>query len=370
MAFAKRKTLRDGTTRWYASYRGGDGRQHMEGGFSSEREARKLAHRREEEARRGEWVDPASAKMTFARYVADYYWPIAQSLEVTTRAAYAAYIAKHFLPAFGEMPMRRISATIIQSWVNNAGSTLSATSVTKYHALLHRIFARAVIDRVVPVNPCAHTVLPKITTKRRQVLAPTEFNSLLACLDVRYRTMVHLVIETGLRWGELVALRPCDIDLERREILVHRTLIEVSRKDSPTGERITVKPYPKDDESRVVQIEPTTCALIRSHMVLRGVRDEDLLFTTSVGTPISRNSFRTKIWLPALRSAGLDRNVTFHALRAAHASWLLAGGADLQVVKDRLGHRQISTTEKYLGALPDSGDRALAALRRTRQGLA
>ena len=181
--------------------------------------------------------------------------------------------------------------------------------------------------------------------------------------------MVHVAIETGLRWGELIALRPCDINFERREVLVHRTLIEVSKKDSPTGERITVKAYPKDDEARTIQIEATTCALVRSHMMENGIREEALLFTTSIGTPLSRNTFRTKTWLPALSAAGLDRAVNFHALRAAHASWLLAGGADLQVVKDRLGHRHISTTEKYLGALPDSGDRALAALRRTRQGL-
>ena len=128
MAFAKRKTLRDGTTRWYASYRGGDGKYHMEGGFATAREATRLAHRREEEARRGEWIDPASARLTFARYVAEYYWPTAQRLEVTTRAAYAAYLSKHFLPALGEMPMRRITASTVQAWVNEASSNLSPTS--------------------------------------------------------------------------------------------------------------------------------------------------------------------------------------------------------------------------------------------------
>jgi site-specific recombinase XerD len=54
-------------------------------------------------------------------------------------------------------------------------------------------------------------------------------------------------------------------------------------------------------------------------------------------------------------------------LRHAHASWLLAGGADLQVVKERLGHGSIATTEKYLHTLPDADDTAIAALSRTRQ---
>ena len=96
---------------------------------------------------------------------------------------------------------------------------------------------------------------------------------------------------------------------------------------------------------------PETSNLIREHMLAYGVRDEDLLFTSTQGTPISRNNFRTRVWLPAVEAAGIKGRVTFHGLRAAHASWLLAGGADLQVVKERLGHKQITTTQQYLGTL-------------------
>jgi Phage integrase family len=73
---------------------------------------------------------------------------------------------------------------------------------------------------------------------------------------------------------------------------------------------------------------------------------------------IGRGWFRTNIWLKALAEAGLGFHVTPHGLRHAHASWLLAGGADLQVVKERLGHASITTTEKYLHTLPDADDSA------------
>jgi site-specific recombinase XerD len=69
-----------------------------------------------------------------------------------------------------------------------------------------------------------------------------------------------------------------------------------------------------------------------------------------------------------VKDAKIEQKVTFHNLRAAHASWLLAGGADIIVVQDRLGHRQITTTRQYTGTLPDSGDRALAAFRKIRYG--
>ena len=71
---------------------------------------------------------------------------------------------------------------------------------------------------------------------------------------------------------------------------------------------------------------------------------------------IGRGWFRNNIWLKALTEADLGFHVTPHGLRHAHASWLLAGGADLQVVKERLGHASITTTEKYLHTLPDADD--------------
>ncbi|GII59668.1 hypothetical protein Pth03_80570 [Planotetraspora thailandica] len=83
-------------------------------------------------------------------------------------------------------------------------------------------------------------------------------------------------------------------------------------------------------------------------------------------THISRHWFRKQVWIPALIAAGLQIHVRMHGLRHAHASWLLAGGADLQVVKERLGHASIATTEKYLHTLPDADETALDAFTRIR----
>lgn len=77
---------------------------------------------------------------------------------------------------------------------------------------------------------------------------------------------------------------------------------------------------------------------------------------------ISNGWFRNEIWLRALDEADLGFHVRLHDLRHAHASWLLAGGATLQVVKDRLGHADIATTARYLHTLPDADQTALNAL--------
>jgi integrase len=81
---------------------------------------------------------------------------------------------------------------------------------------------------------------------------------------------------------------------------------------------------------------------------------------------IPRSWFRYHVWKPALAAADLTFSVRVHDIRHAHASWLLAGGADLQVVKDRMGHGSLRTTEKYLHALPDADETALEALGRIR----
>ncbi len=83
---------------------------------------------------------------------------------------------------------------------------------------------------------------------------------------------------------------------------------------------------------------------------------------------LPRRWFRAHIWLPAVKGAGVKIHVRPHDLRHAHASWLLAGGADLQVVKQRLGHGTIATTEQYLHALADADETAVDALSAIRQG--
>jgi len=240
--------------------------------------------------------------------------------------------------------------------------------VVKHHTFLHAIFERAVIDQVVPINPCRHTVLPKVVKKPKTAVTPEQFESLLAEIPEQFRLIVLVAIETGVRWGELAALRPVDIDFSRSVVLVRRVVLEVSKKISGAGLGYVFRDYPKDNEHREVMVGVELCRIIREHMLADGKRDDDLLFSTSTGAPVSRNTFRTRMWLPAIarsglrhERSGLRQHVRFHHLRGAHASWLLAGGADLKVVMDRLGHRQITTTQQYLGSLPDAGERALAA---------
>jgi hypothetical protein len=108
MAYVREYRLKDGTRRFAARYLGADGKYHEEWGFTSRREADRAAGKREVDATRGDWASPAASRITFKSYVEDNYWPTAAHLEVSTRAAYRYYLDKHFLPRFGDLPMRRM----------------------------------------------------------------------------------------------------------------------------------------------------------------------------------------------------------------------------------------------------------------------
>lgn len=108
------------------------------------------------------------------------------------------------------------------------------------------------------------------------------------------------------------------------------------------------------------------CAIYRAQRRSQGKDAPRRPRTVDTDGHIPRDWFRNHVWKPALKVADLDIHVRMHDLRHAHASWLLAGGADLQVVKERLGHATIATTEKYLHTLPEADETALDALSKIR----
>lgn len=108
------------------------------------------------------------------------------------------------------------------------------------------------------------------------------------------------------------------------------------------------------------------CAIYRAKRRAVGKDNPRTPRTVDTDGHIPNSWFRRNVWLPALATVNLDIQVRPHDLRHAHASWLLAGGADLQVVKERLGHGSISTTERYLHTLPDADETALDAFSRIR----
>jgi hypothetical protein len=235
VAYVVERKRNDGTTRFLACYRDPEGRVRSAGTHATRRAAERAAHREEQKVLAGSWRDASLGAITFTDYV-EKNWLPSKHIEPTTMAAYVSNLNRHFYPFFGKKLMYQITGSLVQDWVTHAAAEgLSPRSIRKYHTMLHSIFKRAVRDQLIVTNPCEHTELPKIIVRKSRTLTPTEYDQLIAAIPDRYRLLVETAIETGMRWGELIALRPRHIDFLRKSVTVEETIIEVSTKHSPTG---------------------------------------------------------------------------------------------------------------------------------------
>jgi integrase len=299
-------------TRYAGIYRDPDGKKRSAGTYSSRREALRAANREEQKVLSGSWHDGSLGQITFRDYV-EQEWLPHKHLEVTTRAAYSSYLNKQFYPAFGKRALNKVSPSVVQDWVTKAHAVgLSPRSIKKYHVFLSSIFRRAVRDRILVFNPCDHTEVPKVIVRKTRTVTPQEFERLVRAVASHYRLLVETFIETGMRWGEVIALRPRHVDFLSRMVRVEDTIVETSKKNSPTGERFLVKPYPKNNEPRTFGVRQGWLDEVAAHIRTKSIGRDDLLFATRVGTPISRNSFRTQVWLPAVKASGVDFRVRVH----------------------------------------------------------
>ena len=165
--------------------------------------------------------------------------------------------------------------------------------------------------------------------------------------DYHYGPLFEVALGTGLRPGELYALRWGDVDLVRGTLSVRETMTYCN------GEIMFERP--KTEQSRrTIKLAKATVTTLRA---IGKEASDQLVFTTRSGAPCDRNNVRRSLRAIA-RSAGLEER-TPHELRHIHASLLVARGTPIKVVSERLGHRDITTTlEVYQHLLPGMGERA------------
>ena len=191
---------------------------------------------------------------------------------------------------------------------------------------------------------------------------------MLAALPDQHRLMVETAIETGMRWGELIALKPRHLDFLRKD--AHRRGDHhggLQASTPPPANGMLAKPYPKDNEPRTLGVQPGLARRSRRTHQYPTSSAATTCCSPPARAPRSRATpSAPAIWQPAVKASGVGFNVRIHDLRHAHASWLLAGGSDLNSVMDRMGHAQIQTTQKYLHAPADADQKNLSALDRIR----
>lgn len=234
---------------------------------------------------------------------------------------------------------------------------LSAKSIKNIHAVLSTALQQRV-GKDLGLNPAKGVTLPR-TEKRRppMFLRHDEYAAIRAEIPAEWRLLIDFISVTGVRVGELMALRPEDFQLRGTPAMVH-----VQRAFKRQRGAWKVGPPKTDAGDRYISLPESIMPALKDR--LRGTARNQYVFTNVQGGRLDDNRLHQKVWNPACYRAGfLDPIPRLHDLRHTHASWLIEEGVDLKTVQARLGHEKSSTTMDVYGHIsPTSQSRAAAAI--------
>jgi len=294
------------------------------------------------------------ANMMLEQFLEEWLDVKRTSLQPHTVQQYDQIVRDHILGQIGHIPIREIHPQVIQGLYGRLiSSGVGTRTVQKVHGILRNAFNLAVKLGLSTFNPVTLTTPPKHKKREMQVLDETHSQQLL--LTIRYSkdhnyALYHLALTTGMRQGELIGLKWEDIDWTNGVLHVRRQLVRCRgggfRFDEPKTSA----------GKRALSLGKTIIAILKEHakqqFQLRdnaGDRwtDHDLVFTTTVGTPMDHTKL-LKDFKKHLQQAGLP-DIRFHDLRHTAASLMLNSGIPMIVVAKRLGHSKPSTTMDIYG---------------------
>jgi integrase len=284
------------------------------------------------------------------------------TIRPSTYDSYADIVTLHLAPGLGRIALAKLAPADVQAFLNRKlASGLSPRRVQYIHAVLRRALVTAERWGMVSRNVARLVDNPRVTRHEITPLTPEQAHVLIdAAVADRHRALWITALGTGLRQGELLALRWEDVDLETGRLRVRHSLANVDGK-------LTLQ-EPKTDRSRRSLILPDAVATaLRAHrtrqkmdQLVAGSRwaDSGHVFATMLGKPHHAATI-TRCFQDALDRAELPR-VRFHDLRHSAATFLLAQGMTLEDVKNQLGHSTIVLTSNTYGHVLEQRQRQVA----------
>lgn len=348
-------------SQWYAKYRLPDGRQFQRrigpawsergrppAGYFTKRTAEAWLRDLLDEARRGTLPGLVQTGATFADAAAEFlrYVEHDRGRKPSTISGYRSVVQAHLLPGFGALPVESITTPMIEAWI--ATIERSPRTRNKLITMLHGILERARKVYGLTVNPAANVeTFPQRRSGDIAVFSAEEVWALVRAAASEQDAAIYLTASfTGLRRGELVALRWRDVDFAGQTIRV--------RASYANGALTT----PKSGKVRAVPMAPEVAELLTAI----GRRDrwtdaDDVVFIGVGGSWLDASALRRRYDL-ALRRAGL-RRLRFHDLRHTFGTTMAAAGVPTRTLQEWMGHADAQTTQVYAHYAPRAADAQL-----------
>ncbi len=319
----------------------------------------------------GEHVDPT--RLTVGAWLGDWLETIRQEVSPKTHERYTEIVANFLIPAFGNLPLTKLAPIHIQKAYNEwatggrrdgKGGGLAPRTRCHIHRILRSALARAVEQQVLARNPADafKKRLPKIERRTMTTLTAEQSALLLEAINhSRVYWPVLLALATGMRRGEILALRWKNVDLERGTVRVVESL-----EQTKLGIRFKA---PKNDRHRAIALPAYAVEELRrlkrqqaEELLALGIRQsgETLVCARADGGPHQPLSLTYEFARFMGRLKELPR-VRFHDLRHSHATQLLADGVHPKIASERLGHASVGITLDLYSHVTDTmqGDAAL-----------
>jgi integrase len=294
---------------------------------------------------------------TLAEWLEEWSASRRHHLEASSTHSYRVMADAYLLPHLGDVPLdqldvRTIEATYARLLTSGGrrGRPLAPRTVAYAHAILHRCLVDAVRLGVLETNPAASAVIPRHAADGRghrqlRVWDAAQVRRFLAVsADHPLADLWAVALGTGMRRGELLALRRSDIDLEAERLTVEVALAQI-------GETVQLK-RPKTGRTRTLSLDPATLGhLARRMQTSRHGGAGAPLFAGPDGGHLLPSRI-SDVWRSYVRTLDLPP-IRLHDLRHTHATLLLAAGVPIKVVSERLGHTKITMTlDVYAHVLP------------------
>nr|WP_239515456.1 site-specific integrase [Streptococcus suis] len=263
----------------------------------------------------------------------------------------------HLIPVFGALRLNKLSVSYIQGFINDLSSELVHYSVV--HSINRRVLQYGVSLQLLPFNPARDVMLPKVPKKENKAIkfiAPEDLKALMVYMEKLANkkfsyffdyVLYSVLLATGCRFGEVVALEWSDIDLDNGTISITKNYSRLLKLIGTPKSKAGV---------RVISIDKKTINLLRLYknrqrqtFIETGARVSAVVFSTPL------KEYQNM----ATRQESLDRRITeigiprftFHAFRHTHASLLLNAGISYKELQYRLGHATLAMTMDIYGHL-------------------
>jgi len=347
--------------RYEVRLRGTDGAERSKS-FRTRKDAESYERAQLTDKARGTWSDPRAGRVTLAEWVTEWQRTIVH-LRPSSIRIYDTNLRLHVLPVLGAQPLGKITTPMLRGWLSDLmvkhvgrdlDRTLAPATVHQAYRALHVVLMSAVENGYVGRNPLDGVKPPKVEHEQMRFLTAEQVLALANAIDPGYRAFVLVASFCGLRAGELLGLRWCNVSLPDRRIHVSEQLDYANARGETTA--------PKSSAGRrAVSMPHVVSKALAEHALggYAGQRPDGFVFVSPAGGPVDLNNFRDRVWRPAIAKAGVAP-LRIHDMRHTCASLAIAAGADVKVVQNLLGHASAAMTLDRYGHLMPGRSEAVA----------